>query len=736
MSQLKKGPCPPGTPAPETAKMLPAAFTSDHDFDRVCAFYGIVPSFVDIDGQTHVASRETREAILEAMGVLVEGRTDRGLLTEAEEFFLGRPADPVIVMEESSSSLRIPVRLSSVHALPFECELTLEGGLLFNFRVETVHRYGRLEARTREPVDLASFELPDVVPPGYHDLQFRFSGVEVNTRLIVCPTTAHLPDDFKGRTGISLQQYALHDAHDHGIGDAGTVRRLMTSLKGRGISVFGLSPVHALFPGNPLHRSPYSPSARSFFNPSFVHIENLPEYAGCRDVTKFLLSERDAVLEEKKGGFVRYDGAVRRKLKALDILFARFEEDEAGRSTERAKAFEQYLAENPHVRVFAIFEALHEHFADQGHTGFRTWPGSYSRCDHPSVREFAESHPREVRRAAWRQWIMRAEMENLAASAREADACLYLDLAVGADPGGAEVWMDPDLHAWTAAIGAPPDPFAPQGQNWGLAPMIPHRLKELAYEPFVRLLRANMLRGGLLRIDHVMGLFRLYWAADRSGAYVAYPQDDLLGILMLESRRRKCAVIGEDLGTVPPEVRHTLAHRRVLSWKVIYFERDGDVHRRPEKFPADSIATINTHDLPTLSGYWTYRDIELRDELRITLSEEKSREARQERSKALAALWQLLIDEGLAGAGKARPSGYSWNVHEAFHRLLARSSSRLVLLSLHDLLVDSRQPNLPGTVDEYPNWSLRYTASVEEISTHSVVQRLLDAVREERAKHS
>ncbi len=714
--------------------MLPAAFTADHDFDRVCAFYGIMESFVDIDGQTHVASRETRELILEAMGVRVEGRTDRGLLTEAEEYFLGRPADPVLVMEESGNPLRIPVRLSSVHNLPFECELTLEGGPLFNFRVENVHRYGRLEARTREPVDLASFELPDLIPPGYHELQFRFQSGEVITRLIVCPDTAHLPDDFRNRTGIALQQYALHDAHDHGVGDAGTVRRLIASLQGKGISVFGLSPVHALFPGNPLHRSPYSPSARAFFNPTFVHIEHLPEYAGCSEVTRFLTGERNSVLEEKKTGFVRYEGAVRRKLRALDILYARFQEDQVARNTERAKLFEQYLSENPQVRTFAIFEALHEHFADQGHTGFRTWPGSYSRCDHPSVREFAEQHAHEVRRAAWRQWIMRTEMDDLARAAQTAGAALYLDLAVGADPGGAEVWMDPDLHAWTAAIGAPPDPFAPQGQNWGLAPMIPHRLQELTYEPFVRLLQANMLRGGLLRIDHVMGLFRLYWAAGRSGAYVAYPHDDLLGILMLESRRRRCAVIGEDLGTVPPEVRHTLADRRVLSWKVLYFERDGETQRRPETFPHDSIATINTHDLPTLPGYWTSRDLDLREELKITLSDEKSREARQERTRALLSLWQLLVDEGLVPAGKARPSVYSWNIHEMFHRVIGRSSSRLVLLSLHDLLVDSRQPNLPGTVDEYPNWSLRYTASVEEIANHPVVMRLLEVVRGEREK--
>lgn len=296
---------------------------------------------------------------------------------------------------------------------------------------------------------------------------------------------------------------------------------------------------------------------------------------------------------------------------------------------------------------------------------------------------------------------------------------LNLDLAVGADASGAETWGDRTIYALHASAGAPPDPFAPEGQSWGLAPMIPHRLRERAYAPYIEVLRANMPEDGILRLDHAVQLFRLYWAcADGRGAYVTYPHEELLAILCLESRRRRCVIVGEDLGTVPENVREELARRHILSWRVAYFEKDeAGEFVAPEAYPENSIATLNTHDLPTLRGYWNYSDIRLRENLGKFTGVEAQHERKQRRAdrrRLLAALQERgYIDATTATDDDAQ---YSAKLRDALHAYLAAAGSQLRIFSLHDLLNESAQPNLPGTVHEYPNWSLSYSKSVEELA--------------------
>jgi (1->4)-alpha-D-glucan 1-alpha-D-glucosylmutase len=472
--------------------------------------------------------------------------------------------------------------------------------------------------------------------------------------------------------GFMVQLYGVRSERNWGIGDFTDLRKLIEISAALGAGVVGVNPLHAT------QGSPYSPSSRHALNVLYIDVEALPGFQGAPKSLKRL---RDAEL-------VDYEGVRRAKLEALEKIFAK--------TRPRVKA----------TGEFPLFEALREKFGG----GWQSWPASFQ---NPKSREVREFQKKNATRVAFHAWLQQLAREQLEAAQRRAHELgmpigLYVDLALGADRGGAEVWADQDAYAVGASCGAPPDEFNPRGQDWGLPPYSPRALRARAYRPFIALLRANMLPGGALRMDHVMALSRLWWipqgAKPERGGYVHYPFRELLAILAAESRRARCLVIGEDLGTVPAELRQALNDAGVLSYRPLLFE---------STFPRDALVCVSTHDLPTWRGYWAAHDLHLRKELGLTVDFDKELALREEEKKRL------------------QHAGLNPDTAAA-HAFIARTPSKLAMVQPEDVFELDEQANLPGTVDQHPNWRRKLPLALERWHADPRVAALAGIMAERR----
>jgi len=513
------------------------------------------------------------------------------------------------------------------------------------------------------------------------------SGLKKN--LLPRPQSCYQPEFLErgGRTwGFAVQLYGLRSARNWGIGDFGDLRALIETSAALGAGLVGLNPLHAA------HLSPYSPSSRHALNPLYIDVEALPEFSANARARRLVASRSfQARLKKLRGAkLVDYEGVRRAKHEVFESLFPE------GRNR------------GPHT-TFALFEALAEKFGGN----WQEWPREYRHPRSAAVGRFARAN---ARRVGFHAWLQRRAREQLDAAQKRAlelgmPVGLYVDLALGADRGGAEVWSDQGAYALSASSGAPPDGFNPRGQDWGLPPYSPRALRARNFRPFAELLRANMPEGGALRIDHVMSLARLYWiplgAKPDRGGYVSYPLRELLAVLAAESRKRRCLVIGEDLGTVPAELRAALAEAGVLSYRPLIFARAA-----PRDFPRDALACVSTHDLPTWRGYWAARDLELRE--RIGLTVDSKRESRQRKADQ-ASLTATLRREGLDRTARSA------------HAFLARTLCKLVAVQPEDVLGALEQANLPGTITEHPNWRRKLPLALERWSADARFAALRDA---------
>jgi len=392
------------------------------------------------------------------------------------------------------------------------------------------------------------------------------------------------------------------------------------------------------------------------------------------------------------------------------------------------------------LRRQARFDALHEYALESGAAGsWRAWPAALHDPAGAEVERFARARAERVEFFQYLQWVADEQLAQAQERARAAGMPigLYRDLAIGVAPGGAMTWANPGVAVVGASVGAPPDIHNPLGQNWGLAPLSPVGLRECAYRPFADDVRHNMRHAGAIRIDHAMGLMRLYWIPDGAepaqGAYVRYPLQDLLRVLALQSARARCLVIGEDLGTVARGFRQTMARAGVLSYRLLYFERSrSGGFLGPRSYPANALISVSTHDLPTLAGFWRARDLAWRDRLRLWPDEATASAAHAERREArrrlIAALQRAgLLAPGLAAAGEEPLPD---EVLLATHRFLARAPSALMMLQLEDALGEVEQVNLPGTVDQHPNWRRKLPLALEEVARHPRLQQLAMAMNE------
>ncbi len=562
---------------------------------------------------------------------------------------------------------------------------------------------------------------------------------------------AYLPDALQqgGRAwGISLNLYALRSQHNWGIGDLTDLRTFARIAASLGASYVGINPLHALQALEPRAASPYGPTSRFFLNPLALDIEAVPEFARVagRRSARERIARSEVLAELREAPFIDYAGVSTQKYAALRELYQAF----SRRSDERRAAFEAFVArEGSRLERFARFEALDEYLTGgaQGH-GWLAWPVEYQDPESAAVARFAERERERVDFYRYVQWIAHEQLEAVTSEAAALGVRLYCDLAVGVDAGGAEVWSDRAAYVLGEAIGAPPDPLGPEGQNWGLPPPDPEALAANDAARFAELLRANMRYAGALRLDHVMSLTRLFripHGRDASeGVYVEYPLETLLEAVVRESERARCVVVGEDLGNVPDGFRERMAQSRILSYRLLPFEREGDGRFKPPgEYPRLAVATAGTHDLPTLAGWALGRDIETRRETGL-LPEDAAAGALGGRRhdvelllEALIAHGGLAVDEAHAVLGaidRREPNAATFApLVVATYRYLGQTPCALVFAQLDDAVVSFDQMNLPGTVLEYPNWRRKMTLDVESLAQNPNLAAVAAALRDRSA---
>jgi 4-alpha-glucanotransferase len=542
----------------------------------------------------------------------------------------------------------------------------------------------------------------------------------------------------------------VRSARDWGIGDFSDLATLCRGAGNLGAAAVGINPLHALFAAEPRHFSPYSPSSRAWLDYLYIDVTQVPGFA--EDAAARGLAPAEAVLAARGAGLVDYAAVAALKRPVLEALFRRFRARQRGGSALGAdfRAFQREGGEA--LAVFATFEALHEHFTKAGGPfSWHAWPQAMRDPNSAEVAKFARAHAGRVAFFEFLQWQADRQLGAAAAAGHDSGLGigLYRDLAVGVNPNGAEAWADQRLVIPGMAIGAPPDVLSRAGQNWGLAPINPLALRRRGFAPVIAALRANMRHAGILRIDHVMSLQRLYWipsgAPATAGAYVNYPFRDLLRLVALESRRQGCAVIGEDLGTVPEGFRETMRATGVLSYRVFDFERRGDgSFIPPGDYPPLAAASAATHDLATLKGFWLGHDIAWRH--RLGLYPDASAEVNEtaERGRDRQKLLEALGREGLLSLARfgaflsedGVPT-YGQDLGEAIHEYLARSRARLMLVQIEDVAGEGEQANLPGTTDAHPNWRRRLPSPLEELLAGPEMARiaaLVTAARHQAAR--
>ncbi len=732
-----------------------APMTEDAALARLAAAYGILPAYHDIDGREHHTSDATRRALLAAMGVSADDdATVREALREWDAERSRRILPAAVVLRDGGGPLEVRVLLPErfAHAM-IGWRITREDGQVVEGDVpaglsapdRTEHEHG-VHQRWILP-------LP-ALPHGYHHLALSADSAPIaETRLIVAPASCYWPPAIEqGRRlwGPAVQLYSVRSRRNWGIGDFTDLAALVDQWGSRGAAVVGFNPLHALFVDNPAHASPYSPSSRLFLNALYLDPEAVPDFFEAEEARGLVASnafqQRLAAL--RSVDLVDYPGVARAKREVLELLYASFRARHLAPGTERAAAFRAFQREEGHLlRLHALHEALEEHFHREhpSVSGWQEWPEPFRHPQHPSVARFEREHSERVEFFEYLQWNVALQLAAAGQRAldQQMEVGLYADLAVSVDPGGAEVWSERDSFALAASVGCPPDPFGPAGQDWGLPPFIPHRLQEAGYEPFIRLLRENMAQPGALRLDHVMGLRRLFCiprgrkAAE--GAYVSYPFEDLLGILALESHRNRCLLVGEDLGTVPDEVRAAMARERILFYRVLLFEREHNGEFKvPASYEPQALVSATTHDLPTLAGSWTARDLVLREQLGVFASPEQRDVAFRSRGEDRHHLIAALEREGLSvgpvdiAPGSPTPPG----LPHAVHAFLAHTPCKVMVVQLEDVVGVETPVNIPGTTSEYPNWRRKLHVDLEDLPGSEPFESLTASLREIRGQRS
>lgn len=700
--------------------------------DRLAQLAGIEDGWWDFFGQWRPVSVETKKAFLAAMGFAVATDDDvAASLAELETRPWRRWLEPVAVFDttwgEPAVTLSVPAARDT-QLLTWEIEDELGGRHAGSFQVDSLTW---VEERWLDGVLVKRWRLvlPALPVVGYHTLRVSASdGESASMTIAVAPAHAHVPAAISqgdGVWGLATQVYALRTESDWGVGTYKALEQLAAGAAKMGAATIGINPLHALFPAQPQKFSPYAPSSRRFLNLAYLDVESVPEFAECREAKRMFASPGfQANLSRVRGyPMVEYDDVARLALPMLEVLYRWFRAEHLEPGDGRGAAFRAFQQEGGRpAELFFTFEALHERFVTEGRPYWRHWPEEFRHPANPAVMEWASLNRERVEFFWWLEFLADQQLgaAHQAALDNGASIGLYRDLGVGIAGDGAEAWLEQDNLSLGVSVGAPPDPLALKGQDWGLIPFNPLALSEAAYAPFIGVMRANMRHAGALRLDHAMSLQRLYWvppgASADQGAYVRYPVDDLFRLVALESVRNRCMVIGEDLGTVPDGFRERMARTALFAYRVMVFEQRDGRFKRPDEFDENALAIFATHDLPSARGWWNGTDIGRREKLdlypRPGMAEEERAARQGDREKLVRAFAeQDLLPPDFPPHGPLSDADAE-RLAEAAHAFLSRARSRLMMVQIEDVLALDSQMNLPGTTDQHPNWRRRFPVDV------------------------
>jgi 4-alpha-glucanotransferase len=660
---------------------------------------GVQQDFWDIFGHRHFTAPETNRAILTALGFDCSSESSLlASLAQRDESDNHRLLPPALVVSENAP-LRIPAEF---HPGSFDLEIATEQGPHHRVRFEN----GSPQSDLRLPL-------------GYHEAKTADGkGGDCTMRLIVTPDRAHLPTPGK-HAGLGVTLYGLRSHRNWGVGDLRDLRDLIDwAVPTLHVDFIALNPLHAIHNRRPYNTSPYLPNSIFYRNFLYLDVEAVPGFDRIRH--RYEHGEVCAELVRLRASAnVEYEQVAALKRRALDQIFAL---NPPGRDCEQWVANEGDL-----LRLYATYCALDEHLhaENPGLWVWPDWPEEYRDPGSAAVRQFAADHEREILFHGWLQWNLDRQLARVQQQARDKGMSigLYHDLALATDRCGSDLWAHRGFFVSGCRVGSPPDDFSPTGQDWSFPPPDTRRHREDGYRLYAESIRKSLQHGGALRIDHVMRLFRLYWIPEghdaAHGAYVRDRAEDLVRILALESVRNNAVIVGEDLGTVEPEVRETLARFGILSYRLLYFERKDGRFKSPEEYPEQALAASTTHDLATITGFWTSNDIEAR--LQAGTIDREAYEAQKiDRAREKQNLLDALFAAGLLPPAYTHRADeipeLTGELHYAIVGFLAKTPSVLWLVNQEDITKNITQQNLPGTTSQYPNWSRKMLCSIKELS--------------------
>ena len=703
--------------------------------DRAASLYGVEPYFWDIWGRKHEITQEAKQALLRARCVAagnaaeLEQSLDRRARGEWQHLL--PPAVVVTVAAETELPLNIPA--DCPHAVA-RVAIHREDGTRSAFEIKLAD----LPVSASIAIDGRTWvrkvaRLPVALPLGYHRVEASVGPADGETRYIVTPERAwndHLPVGGRRAAGVAISLYGVRSERNWGCGDfrdlLGVIDWVAIDLEASFVS---LNPLHAIHNRRPFNASPYLPNCTFYQNFIYLDVEGIEDFARCARARRLRASAavEAEIRRLRETPFVEYEGVAALKLRFLKLLFAQFLREWRGGSP-RAAAFNEFREqEGDLLEKFALYCALDEwlHRSDPEVWIWTDWPPEYRQPDTESVRAFRKKHWRSVMFYQYLQWEIGRQLEvaQQRARARRMSIGLYHDLALATDRFGSDLWAHRPFFVAGCRVGSPPDDFALNGQDWGFPPPNAEVHRANGYRLFAETIRRNARHGGALRMDHVMRLFRLYWIPDGSdaahGAYVKEVSLDFLRILALESVRNRVIIVGEDLGTVEPSIRETLAQFGVLSYRLFYFEKDWQRgFRRYHDYPRQALVSSTTHDLPTLAGMWIGADLDARRAagmLDQAAFESQSRARQDEKQKMLDMLFELeLMPPSLPRRAADYPV-LTGELHNAIVGFLALTPSQLLAINQEDLTKETEQQNLPGTTWQYPNWCRKMRFSIEQL---------------------
>lgn len=666
---------------------------------------GVQQEFWDIFWRQHITAPETNSAILTALGFDCSTEESLRASVKRRKNAEKRRALPPVMVIGASEPLEIPVNSD----LPF-LEIVTEGGESHRIRIEN-------------GVARSSLKLP----LGYHTARAR----KATMRLIVTPDRAYAPAPGK-HAGLGITLYGLRSNRNWGIGDFRDLIDLIDwAVPELHVDFIALNPLHAIHNRRPYNTSPYLPNSIFYRNFIYLDVEDVPGFDRIR--AEFESPENCAArVRLRESPIVEYELVAALKRRSLELIF---EAVPPGPDCE-----EWIEREGDLLRLYATYCALDEHLHAENLAlwNWPDWPAEYQDPASEAVREFAIEHKRAILFHGWLQWNVDRQLARVQEHARRRGMSigLYHDLALATDRRGSDLWAYRPFFVPGCRVGAPPDDFSPSGQDWSFPPPNARRHREDGYQLFSESIRKSLRHGGALRIDHVMRLFRLYWIPEQHdaahGAYVRDLTKDLVRILALESVLNKVAIIGEDLGTVEPEVRDTLSGFGILSYRLLYFERVDGRFRAPVEYPEQALAATTTHDLATITGFWTANDIECR-RAAGTIDGAAFEAQMRNRAQDKQSLLDALHAAGLLPATYARRAEHipelTGELHYAIIGYLASTPSVLWLVNQEDMTKEPSQQNLPGTTSQYPNWSRKMNWSIHDLSELPVARDCATMVR-------